>query len=149
MFDLAFFHRKKLALDPVVLTQEPPTSKGFGVPAIDAQGNKGVTYINAPIFVEFAFFAHYGGLQDRRALGDDVGWYASLDFTNERISFPESHSRGVDKELGSLKHFEVIIKNPQTAIEQWNLPRFQGIRPLSRRRIPIHRSSNLLHVSLH
>jgi hypothetical protein len=74
MFDLAFFHREKLALDPVVLTrltQEPPTSKGFKVPAIDAQGNKRVTYINAPIFVEFAFFAHYEGLQDRRALDDD------------------------------------------------------------------------------
>jgi hypothetical protein len=74
MFDLAFFHREKLALDPVVLTrltQEPPTSQGFKVPAIDAQGNKRVTYINAPIFVEFAFFAHYEGLQDRRALDDD------------------------------------------------------------------------------
>lgn len=73
MFDLAFFHREKLALDPVVLTrltQEPPTPKGFRVPAIDALGNKRVTYINAPIFVEFAFFTHYEGLQDRRALGE-------------------------------------------------------------------------------
>jgi len=74
MFDLAFFHREKLALDPVVLTrltQEPPTPEGFKIPAIDAQGNKHVTYTHAPIFVEFAFFAHYEGLQDRRALGDN------------------------------------------------------------------------------
>lgn len=33
---------------------------------------------------------------------------------NKRISFPESHSWGIDKkELGSSKHFEVIIKNPE------------------------------------
>jgi hypothetical protein len=115
MFDLSFFYREKLALDPVVLTrltQEPPPPKGFKVPAIDVQGNKRVTYINAPIFVEFVFFAHYEGLQDRRALDDDgMCTQASPGFI---FYLQVSPSRYLDKkELLSSKNFEVIIKNPE------------------------------------
>ena len=98
MFDLSLFYREKLALDPVVLTrltQEPPLPKGFRVPAIDVQGKKRVTYINAPIFVEFAFFAHYEGLRDRRALDDDGMCPRRSALMFERLLFPVSHCRGI------------------------------------------------------
>jgi len=88
MFDLAFFYREKLDLDPVVLTrlaQEPP-SKGFKAPVVDAQGNKRVTYLNAPIFIESAFFSHYDGLLDRRRLDGDGKWTPAL--YSDGVYFP-------------------------------------------------------------
>jgi hypothetical protein len=115
MFDLSFFYGEKLALDPVVLTrltQEPPPPKGFKVPALDVQGNKRVTYINAPISVEFAFFTHYEGLQDRRALDDDgMCTQASPGLVFYlQVSLPRYLDK---KKLVSLKHFELIIKNAE------------------------------------